>query len=79
MNETAKKVMLVVIVVVALGVAVWQGMGFVGGPSEIKKEIGHGTQGHGMKAQEKADEASAAQQTTGKSDQGDPLAGPSPK
>lgn len=74
MNETVKKVLLVVIVVGALGVAIWQGKGFVTGPSENKKEIGHGTPGHGMKAQENADASSPGQQ--GGAPKGDPLAGP---
>lgn len=77
MNDTVKRVLIVVIAVIALGVAIWQGMGFVVGPPEVKKEIGHGTPGHGMKAQEKADEAAAAGQTGGAAQtKGDPLAGP---
>jgi hypothetical protein len=78
MNETGKKVLIIVIAIIALGVAIWQGMGVVVGPSEVKKEIGHGTPGHGMKAQEKADEAagSAGQNNAATQTKGDPLAGP---
>jgi hypothetical protein len=77
MNETGKKVLVIAVVVIAIGVAIWQGMSFVG-PSEVKKEIGHGTPGHGMKAQEKEDGAAGAAGQNGAAGQtkGDPLAGP---
>ena len=75
MNETTKKVLLIVLVVVALAAAIWQGKNAVMGEPEVKHEIGHGTPGHGMKAAENAEEQKAAQgSSTGA--KGDPLAGP---
>ena len=70
MNENVKKVSIVVIAVIALVVAVWQGYRFAAGPAEIKHEVGHGTPGHGMKAAENAEGAGTPKGG------GDPLAGP---
>jgi len=81
MNEQTKKVVIIVVVVILVAIAIFEGKGFVTGPSETTKEIGHGVKGQGMKAQEKADEAAAAQGNTGSAAAGtpDPLAGPGSK
>ena len=73
MNETVKKGSLIAVIVVAVVVAIFFGKSAIAGPAlEKSKEMGHGTPGHGMKAQEKADEAGSPSPNAGK---GDPLAG----
>jgi len=80
MNDTTKKVVLIVVVVLAVVFAIFEGKSFVMGPSETKKEIGHAAPGQGMKAQERAEEEAAAKGGPPPAQNGtDPLAGPAPK
>jgi len=60
MNETTKKVGLIIVVIVAVSLAIYEGRESLLGPTMVYKEIGHGVKGHGMKAQERAEEAAAA-------------------
>lgn len=48
MNENLKKVAIVVVIVVALGVAVWQGYGFFTSstPQYVGKPMGNFSKGH---------------------------------
>jgi hypothetical protein len=79
MNETAKKVVVVVVLVLAVGVAIFEGKNFVTGPPTVTKDIGHAAPGHGMKANEKDEEAAAKNgPPTGQANV-DPLAGPGSK
>ncbi len=81
MNDTTKKIGLIVIVILAVAAAIFMGKEAMMGPTEIKKEIGHGTPGHGMKAAEKAEEAAAAANAAGNAGAekgGGGLAGPDP-
>jgi hypothetical protein len=60
MNDNIKKVGLILVIALAFALIVSEGMDFATGPKLIYKEVGHGIPGHGMKAEEKADEANAA-------------------
>jgi hypothetical protein len=77
MNENAKKVAIVVVVILAVLAAIFEGVNTMGGEKEIKKEIGHGTPGHGMKDAENADAKGPAPDASAQQGATDPLAGPS--
>ena len=74
MNENAKKAVLVVVILAAIGLAIFEGLNFANADKPVQgKEYGHGTPGKGMKAAEKAEEQKAAGAQAPASD---PLAGP---
>ena len=61
MNETTKKAILTVIIIIAVIVAAIEGKSALSDPELIRgAEMGHGTPGHGMKAAERAEEEKAA-------------------
>ena len=75
MNDTVKKVILVVIILVAVAFAIYQGLNAATADQPVQgKEYGHGTPGKGMKAAEKEEEQKAAAQAGGNT--ADALAGP---
>ena len=75
MNDTAKKVFLVVVILAAVAFAIFEGLNAATADQPVKgKEYGHGTPGKGMKAAEREEEQKAGAQA-GKGT-ADPLAGP---
>ncbi len=61
MNENVKKGLLGLIVLIAAGIAIYEGIKLTSEPKlQPSMSFGTGTPGHGMKAAEKAEESKAA-------------------
>jgi len=80
MNETAKKILLGVVIVAGLACAVYGGVHAFKEPTLVPAyTIGGGKPGHGMKAAEREEMAAGKAGTApAEAAGGDPLAGPNP-